>query len=227
MRFNHRYIRWVILLLLEAVAVYFLDAFFPFSISVLGKEYKLFGLPYSLDLVLLTGCFYILGSEIRQISSEKVLSNGWFFLGTGGGLILLTTIFTQRVDFNTRVFESLILNTIEAILGILFTLALSKQIALRTNWLASTLKYIGVASLFILILHVPIQEYWGAKIYFVTNLRAFSILSAFLISIIISLGFYKVFVEHNPIALFLYGRSSTLPKRKEDEPGPEPETAQL
>ena len=127
----------------------------------------------------------------------------------------MTLLFPQRIDFNTRLFESFPINTAEAILGIMFTLAVSKQIDLRTTRLASALKYIGQASLFILIFHVPIQEFWAPKILFVTNLQAFSILSGFVISILISLGFYKIFVEHNPIALFWYGRKSSLPKKSE------------
>ena len=217
---SNRYVRWLILLGLQALAITFLDAFYPFSISLLGKEYELFGLPYSLDIVFLSGFFYILGNEIRYVSSEKTFGNIWMLLGTGGGLIVLTLLFKQRIDFNTRVFESFPINTTEAILGILFAMALSKQIDLRTKRLSSALKYIGQASLFILIFHVPIQEYWGEKIYFATNMQVFSILSAFVISILISLGIYRIFFEQNPIALFWYGRRSALPKKQEEKSNP-------
>jgi fucose 4-O-acetylase-like acetyltransferase len=216
-RINNRYVRWSILLALQAVAVAFLDAFYPYSLSLLGKEYELFGLPFSLDLVLLSGFFYILGSEIRNASSEEIFGNPWMLSGTATGLILQTLLFPQRIDFNTRLFESFTINTTEAILGILLTLAVSKQIDLRTTRLASALKYIGQASLFILIFHVPIQEFWAPKILFVTNLQAFSILSGFVISILISLGFYRIFVEKNPVALFWYGRKSELPKRNKNK----------
>ena len=77
--------------------------------------------------------------------------------------ILLTLLFEQNLDFNIRLFESFPINTAEAILGILFTLAISKQIELRSTRLTSVLKYIGQASLFILIFHVPIQEFWAQK----------------------------------------------------------------
>ena len=220
-RFNNRYVRWLILLGVQAIAVATLGLFYPFSVSLLGKSYELYGLPFSLDLVLLSGFFYILGNEIRHTLSEKTFGNLWILLGTGGGLILLTLLFTQRSDFNTRVFESFPINTIEAILGILFTLAVSKQIDLRTPRLATALKYIGQATLFILIFHVPIQEYWAPKIHFVTGMQAFSILSAFVISILICLGIYRVFFEQNPIALYWFGRVPSLPKKQEDEPGPE------
>ena len=97
----------------------------------------------------------------------------------------------------------------------MFTLAVSKQIDLRTTQLASALKYIGQASLFILIFHVPIQEFWAPKILFVTGLQALSILSAFVISIIICLGIYRLFFEQNPIALYWFGRISSLPKKQD------------
>jgi len=213
-RIGNRAVRWLVLLGLQAAAVYTLKTFYPFHLTLLGKEYELFGLPYSLDLALLSGFFYILGNEVRQASLEELFGNGWFLGGTGAALVALTWFFQPRVDFNARIFESFPLSTLEAVLGILFVLALSKQIELRTKRLAAALKYVGLASLFILIFHVPIQEYWGAKIYFVTNMQALSIFSAFVISVFISLGFYKVFVEHNPMALFWYGRSAKLPPKK-------------
>lgn len=214
-RIDNRYVRWLILLGLQAVAIFFLDRFYPFSVSLLGKDYELFGLPFSLDLVLLSSFFYILGNEIRKISSENAFGNLWLLFATGGGLILLSLLFKQRIDFNTRIFESFPINTAEAILGILFTLAISKQIDLRTTWLAAALKYIGQASLFILIFHVPIQEFWAPKIFFVTELQAFSILSAFVVSILLCLGIYRFFFEQNPIALFWFGRIPFLPKKQE------------
>ena len=216
-RITNRYSRWLILLALQAVAILFLDKFYPFSISLLGMDQDLYGLPFSLDLVLLSGFFYILGNEIRYATTEATFGNLWMLLGTGGGLLLLTSLFEQRIDFNTRVFESFPINTVEAILGILFALAVSKQIELRTTRLAASLKYIGQASLFILIFHVPIQEFWAAKLHFVTGLQAFSILSAFVISILLCLGIYRIFFEQNPIALFWYGRISLPPKKQEDK----------
>jgi fucose 4-O-acetylase-like acetyltransferase len=211
---NNRYVRWSVMLAILAVGVYFLDVFYPYSFSLLGKQYELYGLPFSLDLVLLSGFFYILGNEIRLAFSDWTFANSWVFLGTGSALILLTSLFDYPVDFNTRLFTSFPVNTSAAILGILFTLAVSKQIELRTARLASALKYIGQASLFILIFHVPIQEFWASKIFLVTEQQAFSILSAFVISILICLGIYRLFFEQNPVALFWFGRKSSPPTQE-------------
>jgi len=51
-RINSRWIRWLILLLSLFVATLYLKTFFPFPLNVFGKSYNLFGLPFSLDLVL-------------------------------------------------------------------------------------------------------------------------------------------------------------------------------
>jgi fucose 4-O-acetylase-like acetyltransferase len=212
---TNQLVRWLVLLALLAIGVFSLDRFYPFSLSLLANQYELYGLPFSLDLVLLSGFFYILGNEIRLAASEKAFANLWIAFGTGVALVLLTLQFDYRVDFNTRLYPSFPINTIEAILGIMFTLAISKQIDLRTTRLASALKYIGQASLFILIFHVPIQEFWAPKIFFVTELQAFSILSAFVISILVCLGIYKLFFEQNPVALFWFGRKSSPPAKQE------------
>ena len=214
-RFENRFIRWGILLALQAVAVVTVHAFYPFSITVFGKNYELYGLPYSLDLLLLSSFFYSLGSEIHNLSVDKLLEKTWFLLATGTPLALLVFLFELRVDFNTRTFESFPINTVEAILGILFTLAVSKQIDLRTTRLASVLTYTGQASLFILIFHVPIQDYWSEKLNFVLRMEPVSILLAFLVSVLISLGIYRFFFEQNPIALYWFGRQSAVKPEKE------------
>jgi len=216
-RIHNRWMRWLLLLGVAAVGVYFLEAFYPYALSLFGKQYQLFGLPYSLDLVLLTGFYYLLGSEIRQCASNRMFSNHWFTLGTGGILVLTAFLIPQTIDLNTRLFPLFFVNTTRAILGILFTFSLSKLIESRSALLASPLAYIGQASLFILIFHVPIQEFWNNKILQVTGSQIVATVVAFLVSVGLSLAFYSIFVEQNPIALYLYGRkSSTAPKADHD-----------
>lgn len=215
LRVGNRYLRWLVLLAMQAAGVFFIGAFYPFSVALFGKEYQLSGLPYSLDILLITGFFYMFGSETRKLSLDKAFDNRWFLVLSGGGLLALNAIFSQRTDLAARVFDSFPINTVEALLGIAFTLALSKQIAPITSSLAPALAYIGRISLYILIFHAPIQEYWGTKIYGLTNLPALSILSAFVISIGISIGIYKIFIEQNPVALFWYGRKSSPPAKQE------------
>jgi polysaccharide biosynthesis protein PslL len=216
-KLQNRWVTWGILLATLAFSLPFLKTFYPFTISVLGKEYELYGLPLGLDLVFLSGFFFILGNEIRQVTSEKTFDNLFILLGTGIGLFVLNYLFPYEIDFNIRQYESLLVNTTEAILGILFILALSRQIELRSTRLASVFKYLGNISLIILLFHVPIQAFWGEKVMNVTNNFPLSILVGFLMGVLGPILIYELFIRFNPVAAFWFGRKAESPVRKESE----------
>lgn len=215
LKIGNRYLRWLILLVIMATGVFFIDAFYPFAVALFGKAYELYGLPYNLDIVLVSGFFYMLGAEVKRLPLENVFDNKWFLLVTGTGILVLNAVFGQRTDLAVRIFESFPINTLEALFGIAFILAISKQIASTNTSLASTMAYIGRVSLFVLIFHAPIQEYWGAKILALTNMPAISIPSAFVTSTAISIGIYRIFLERNPIALYWFGRKPQSPAKQD------------
>ena len=216
-KLSNRWVRWGILLATLAIGVLFLRAFYPFTLPVLGKEYELWGLPFSLDLVLLSGFFFILGNELRQISSEQTFDHLFLLIGTGLGLLLLNYLFPYLIDFNIRQYDSFLVNTTEAILGILFILALSRQIELHTNRLASVFKYLGGISLIILLFHVPIQAFWGQKVMNVTDNFPLSILVGFIMGVLGPILIYEIFIRFNPVASFWFGRKAESLVRKEPE----------
>jgi fucose 4-O-acetylase-like acetyltransferase len=124
-RWNNRYIRWTALLITLWISSWFLGDFYPFSVSVLGKQYELFGLPFNLDIVMLSGFFFLLAVEVRQVTTEKTFENIYLLIGTGLALILVVYFFEgpfdvaeqARSDLAIRLFESYPVNTVEAILG--------------------------------------------------------------------------------------------------------------
>jgi fucose 4-O-acetylase-like acetyltransferase len=216
---DNRYVRWLILLVTLGISSLFLQSFYPYSLAAFGIQDELYGLPFSLDLVLLSGFFFILGSEIRRAIPEKVFENLFLLTGSGAGLFLLNYFFKARIDFNTRLYESYSINTLEAILGILFVLALSRQIELRTSRPAALLKYFGQVSLFILLFHVPIQDFWGQKILSATGSTPLSIWIGFFMGVGGSILIYELFVRTNPVASWWFGRKMESPP-KENAPGP-------
>ena len=216
-KMRNRWVAWGILLGTLAIAVRFLNAFYPFPISILGKDYELYGLPFSLDLVLVTGFFFILGNEVRQVTTEKTFDNGLLLTATGGILLLLNILFPYEIDFNIRLYQSFLMNTAEAILGILFVLGLARQIELRTTRLASFLKYLGSISLIILLFHVPIQAFWAQKVENVTGNFPLGILVGFLMGVIGPILIYEIFIRFNPVASFWFGRKAEQPGKKEPE----------
>ena len=176
-------LRWFILTAFYIIGVLGLKLFWPFNVNLLGKSFLLYGLPFSIDLVLVSGFFFIAGYELNQKQNSFLFEKPWILLVSGITLTLLVWYFPQRIDFNTRQFDSLIVNTTEAILGIVFILALSQQFE-RLGWLSSLFKHIGQASLIILIFQVPIQDYWGQKLLAVTNNLYFSYWISFLAGVI-------------------------------------------
>jgi fucose 4-O-acetylase-like acetyltransferase len=215
-KINLRLIRWGILVLSLFVSTLFLQEFYPFSLKALGKSYELYGLPFSLDLVLLSGFYFILGSEVRQVTSEKTFENLFVLIVTGAALLSLNYFFDQRIDLNTRLYESFALNTLQAVTGILFVLALSRQLELRTTRLAALFKYCGQVSLFILLFHVPIQDFWGQKIRAVGGSTALSIWVGFFMGVAGSILVYELFIKANPVASWWFGRKADMPEIKKD-----------
>ncbi len=219
-KLQNRWITWGILLATLTASLPFLHVFYPFPLSIFGKEYQLYGLPFSLDLVFLSGFFFVLGNEVRQVSSEKTFGNVLLLIGAGIGLVLLNYFFHYSVDIAKRVYESFLVNTTEAILGILFVLALSRQIELRSRWLAALFKYLGNITLIILLFHVPIQGFWGDKIMTLTNSLPLSILAGFVMGVVGPVLIYEIFIRFNPVASFWFGRKAELSRQKE-LPAPE------
>jgi fucose 4-O-acetylase-like acetyltransferase len=216
-KLRNRWVTWGILLATLAIAIPFLNVFYPFPLSILGKDYELQGLPFSLDLVLATGFFFILGHELRQVTTEKTFDNWLILVATGGIVLLLNILFPYEIDFNIRLYESFLVNTTEAILGILFILALARQLELRTTRLASFLKYLGSISLIILLFHVPIQAFWAQKVVNVTGNFPLGILVGFLMGVIGPILIYEIFIRFNPVAAFWFGRTAEQPVKKEPD----------
>jgi polysaccharide biosynthesis protein PslL len=224
----NRWITWGILLATLATAMPLLSTFYPFPLSILGKDYELFGLPFSLDLVLVTGFFFILGNEVRQVTSEKTFDNGFFLAATGAIVLLLNILFPYEIDFNIRLYESFLVNTIEAVLGILFILALSRQIELRTERLAAFFKYLGSISLIILLFHVPIQAFWAQKVINVTDNFPLGIAVGFVMGVLGPILIYEIFIRFNPVASFWFGRKADpLARNEPDFPEVKEETPVL
>ena len=208
-RWDNRYIRWGALVTTLILSSFWLHDFYPFTLSVFGRQYELFGLPFNLDLVLLSSFFFLSGSEARQLTSAKTFESLSILIGTGLALFGMVYFFDAHSDFAIRIYESYVPNTIEAATGIVFILALSRQIEMRTSRLASLFKYFGQISLFILLFHVPIQDFWSQKVNAVTDNLSLSIWIGFIMGVAGSVLIYELFIKANPVALWWFGREKT------------------
>lgn len=194
----HFPLRSAFILLLYIGGVFGIALFWPFELNILGREFTVFGLPYSLDLIFVSGFFFILGYELNQVHHGFVLENPFTLIISGISLLFLVWYFPGTIDFNTRLFESLPVNTLEAVLGILLMLSISKQME-KVSWISSLFRYIGQASLVILVFQVPIQDYWGQKILRLTGNLQISYWLSFLIGVAGPVAINALFIRPNPI----------------------------
>lgn len=119
------------------------------------------GLPWSIDLALVTGAFVALGHccRDRAIGFRPALVP---VLACATAFAILHVAFPTVLDFNTRVGGAIPVVIGLALTGIYLALAIAWAIG-RTGWPAAALSACGRASLFILLFHfLPQQEVYRA-----------------------------------------------------------------
>jgi len=201
------WLKWGLLLAILVTGVLMIDKFLSFSINLLGRSFTLSGLPFSLDLILVSSFFFILGCEIFKFDLKNILSNPLTLIVSGFGLLGMVSFLPQEMDFAARVYDSLPINTIEALLGIAFILSLSWQIE-RLPFLSSIFQYVGNATLIILVFHLPIQESWGQKMMAVFNNQTLSYWIAYAAGVLIPLFINHYIIQPNPVVKSWFGQSS-------------------
>ncbi len=72
-RIKWDWLRWLLLFAMLAAGVYSMPYFWSFTVPIINLE--LFGLPFSLDLVLASGFFFLAGYEVNQRPLEKLFAS--------------------------------------------------------------------------------------------------------------------------------------------------------
>lgn len=204
--FRYSWIKWVLLSLTLGVGVLLFGVFWPFTFNLVGRSFTFYGLPLSLDIILVSGFFFVLGYEINRILPGEFFARPLVLVVSIISLGAMVIFLPSIIDFDSRVFESLPINTIEALLGILFILALSRQIE-HIPSISSMFQYIGKTSLFILIFHLPIQESLGIKFLGMTGNQTLSYWFAYLAGIILPILINYFAIQPNPIIRSWFGQS--------------------
>ena len=193
------WMRWVLLVITLWIGTLWLPYMWTFDFTLAGRSISTYGLPASLDLVLLGGFYFILGREIYRQLSEDFFGSKITLLVSAA--ILFGMVFSLNnipVDFNIRLYTSWTLNTIEASAGIIFILSLSRQIELYSEKATNFFKYIGSLTLTILVFHVPIQEMVNAKLSVYLGQNDLTLLIAFLSAVFIPVFTHEFFIAPNP-----------------------------
>jgi fucose 4-O-acetylase-like acetyltransferase len=193
------------LLLTLGVGILTINWFMPFKLALFGYNLELSGLPFSLDIVLVCGFFFLLGREVYERVPLEVFSPFWVLIASAAVTLALNWQFPATLGLNFRVYESPLFNTLEALAGIVFIISLSQWIEKWGGWLSRLLQYYGKISLIVLIFHSPVQFHLGRKLASVLDGSIYGYLIAFPFALLIPVFVYIVFIQPNPILLWLFG----------------------
>ncbi len=205
-RFSSPWPRWVGLAAMLGVGILTLDTFVPFNLFFLG-EVK--GLPFSLDLALVGGFFFILGREVYRQVPEGWFGSLWMLIGSAVGLFGLMLVSPATIDLNIRRWDDPLINMIEALAGIVFILAVSWRLARGPGWLVSFFSYMGRISIVILIFHNPVQSYLTSKIDLLIGGSPYTPLLVYPFAVLVPVLLYEVGIRPNPLVSGLFGIKNT------------------
>lgn len=135
------------------------------------KQFVSNGLPWNLDLVLVTMFFYGMGYELREyiknVGMEWMLIFGLIFI-----VMHVTYTFTSKpvvLNLNARIYDSYYVALIESMSGIAIIWATSSLICRQWDKLAHAMAYIGKRSLTVFMFHPLILPYVRAIMMRVMN----------------------------------------------------------
>ncbi len=153
---SSRVVKAIFLGVLFAVATISVGLFWQASVRLSGVDYFLPGLPFSADLLPITLVYFFLGQFMR----EKVINftiNYFFVVVALLGFMLIGLFGEARLDLNRRVFTEPLAAVVAALCAIYLVMSFAKWLS-EIFWLSAVLKYFGMASLFILIFHMPVEQ---------------------------------------------------------------------
>jgi fucose 4-O-acetylase-like acetyltransferase len=113
-------------------------------------------LPWSIDLLPISIAFFMTGYQCRTLIKAMEFNIVYLMLSLAL-FFLLHYFFNDTIDLNFRIYDSLIISTLQAMLGIYICLSLSSYLA-HYVLAARILGYIGSGTLFILLFHAYIQD---------------------------------------------------------------------
>jgi hypothetical protein len=182
-----------------------------------GTYIVLPGLPLSVDLILISSFFFLLGSFLKE--SVLNLKFNWLtFIVAVFSFALFHLASNSTIELNLRRYDNIFISTIEALLGIYIIISLSVMI--KGNLIISgILSYIGMASLFIMIFHHPIEVKTFRFINSINgNQYMVSAITSFFMAVLIPLLFYEL-IRKNSILKKLFLPSVSIKSTQSATPG--------
>jgi polysaccharide biosynthesis protein PslL len=180
-----------------------IEYFWKFPVP--GTPISLPGLPFSLDLALLSSVYFLLGCFLKQEVLEMSF-NRLLFISAVVLFFFVHFVFGHTIDLNMRRYDHIFISTVAALAGIY--IVISTSILLKgVPIISKVMEYVGSISLFILIFHNYVQmktimflnSLTGNK-YIIFILRSFT---SFAIALIVSILLHEL-VKRNAVLKMLF-----------------------
>lgn len=197
--------RWGVITLMMVVGIHWIDYFKKFDVSILGVTYELPGLPFSMDLILVTSAFFISGTFMKGFFVSNFKPQPWLIIISLMLLFVIASMSDAQINLKGRFYNNPLLATLGAASGIYLIVAISFY-ANKFENIRRILLPIGGASLFILIFHNNIDK----SVFFAFNGHARNELSSivawlsFLSSISIPLLIKYLISKSDYLSLFYF-----------------------
>lgn len=141
----------ILLLLFLVVGSILIDYFWYKRVDLFSHVIELPGLPFSVDIILITSSYFILGRFINNRLVEFRPSL-WALAVSLLGFFFISQFTTAHIDLNKRIYNDPAYATLGALCGIYIIISLS-YIVSKSRWLSYIPLILGKASLYILIFH--------------------------------------------------------------------------
>jgi len=156
------------------------------------------GLPWSADLLLITGAFFLGGYELRRSLPEQLLASKWIGPLCGALWLGLCLVFPYQLDLAGRRYDFFAVTTLELLAACLMVFSLSYHLEKAGNRLFRWLSYLGRVSIVVLIFHGPIQFFTFYKVMDLVSNAPIAASIAFLAGVGVPLIICETLLRGNP-----------------------------
>lgn len=149
------------------VGAYTLDIFWMKPIVILGYSYTLLGLPFSLDIILVSSAYFLLGYSCRErvLAFKPRLDLGLAGLGVLVGAMMFSN---PEIDINERIYSAPLVAALASCCGIYLALACAYGLD-RQRLIGGIFAFVGGQSIFILLFHGYFYELFYPWLAFVES----------------------------------------------------------
>ncbi len=213
----HLWMRALFLIAILGTGVATIQLFWPVKYPLPNHTFEFYGLPWSADLLLITTAFFVLGYEIRRTFLDSLTVSPyspWIFVGALVLFAGLNIAFHSTIDFYIRSYGGFVVNTLEAVSGSMLILYAAKWLEEGIPRIFDVLRYLGGASIVMLIFHFVPQDFLYQKLITLNMNTLLASAIAFCAGVLFPVLLYAWVIRPNAWLSTWFGLSQPQPEQE-------------